>query len=302
MASSSWGVVNVLDKVFVETTAQVSRLTGPLAARAGLEAWLAGKTIFTSSTVFLEFQRVVIEAHRRVLPALDEVPGSGNGKVRLAEFYNILANSPNIRSGRQAKRVLAVVSSIQSRFGDDPFVSVEDLRAFINGEIRRFRDWRFFTFGYGDDAIDIRAIGGYLDSLQCSVAINGLDPKASNPRAISCNAETRRCAVRSFIGADQGIMAAVADELHTADQKASRAAERVATLPPGKLSGSKAIGQRLCWSLGDVLIALECPPDALLLSSDHHFGMITRVVKRSWLRFNCLTGEVSREEKAPSPV
>ena len=27
-----------------------------------------------------------------------------------------------------------------------------------------------------------------------------------------------------------------------------------------------AIGQRLCWPIGDTLIAAECPPDALILT------------------------------------
>lgn len=285
-----------MNKVFVETTAQVSRLTAPSRVRTALESWLTGRDILTSSAVFLEFQRVVIDSHRRVLPVLDEVPNDGDGMLRLAEFYGALANSANVRSDRQAKRVLAVVASIQARFGDDPFVRVEDLRAFIRGEIQRLKNSRFFVFGYNVDARDIRSDGGYLDSLECSVARDGLDAAMDHSRMTSCNADMRQCAVRSFIQRDQGLIRDLARELSSSDPKASTAAERVADFSGKKLGGRKAIGQRLCWPLGDVLIALECPKDALLLTSDHHFEIICPAVGRFPARFDYMTGEVSESD------
>ena len=281
-----------MSRIFVETTAQVTRLTGIPPVRAALERGLAGHAIITSSTVFLEFQRVVIEAHQRILPSLDDVPDNGNGLVRLADLYGTLANASQIRSDRQAKRVLTVVASIQRRFGDDPFVRVDDLRAFIKGEIRRFNQWRFFTFGYGADSIDINSTGGYLDGLECSVAADGFDSDTQKRHLISCNARTRECAIRSVVSSHREVLNTLARELRDADTKAANAAEKVAAFGPRELRGRKAVGQRLCWPLGDVLIALECPEDAFLLSSDHHFQVICAALNRSRLQFNYRTGEI----------
>jgi hypothetical protein len=36
----------------------------------------------------------------------------------------------------------------------------------------------------------------------------------------------------------------------------------------------RAKGERTCWALGDVIIALEAPDDALIYTTDNHFDVI----------------------------
>ncbi len=41
---------------------------------------------------------------------------------------------------------------------------------------------------------------------------------------------------------------------------------------------TKAKGERACWALGDVIIALEVPDDALIYTTDNHFDVICEVL------------------------
>lgn len=40
----------------------------------------------------------------------------------------------------------------------------------------------------------------------------------------------------------------------------------------------KALGERVCWAIGDVIIALEAPKDALIYTADRHFEVICRAI------------------------
>jgi len=46
---------------------------------------------------------------------------------------------------------------------------------------------------------------------------------------------------------------------------------------------TKALGERTCWALGDVIIALEAPSDAEIFTADRQFEVILKAIgKRSF--------------------
>jgi hypothetical protein len=47
---------------------------------------------------------------------------------------------------------------------------------------------------------------------------------------------------------------------------------------------TKALGERTCWALGDVIIALEAPDDALIYTADGHFEVISKAIGKQFYR------------------
>nr|MBC8234005.1 hypothetical protein [bacterium] len=45
-----------------------------------------------------------------------------------------------------------------------------------------------------------------------------------------------------------------------------------------------ALGERTCWALGDVIIALEVPDDALIYTADGHFEVISKAIGKQLYR------------------
>jgi len=55
---------------------------------------------------------------------------------------------------------------------------------------------------------------------------------------------------------------------------------------------TKALGERTCWALGDVIIALEAPPDAEFFTADRHFNVILKTIgKRLFLEETIIVNE-----------
>ncbi|MBM3239346.1 hypothetical protein FJZ31_23885 [Candidatus Poribacteria bacterium] len=57
-------------------------------------------------------------------------------------------------------------------------------------------------------------------------------------------------------------------------------ARALATLQRINTNVSLAPGERTCWAIGDVIIALEAPADALIFSDDPHFEVICGGLKK----------------------
>ena len=52
------------------------------------------------------------------------------------------------------------------------------------------------------------------------------------------------------------------------------------------LDTNTAKGERNCWSMGDLIIALECPPDAALWTTNRkHFEPLCQVLGRTLFDF-----------------
>ena len=92
---------------------------------------------------------------------------------------------------------------------------------------------------------------------------------------ISCNAKTAQCRLVELILGNHSKLSDIAQALErenpqTRDFRAMKALRRVMD------DASKALGERTCWALGDVIIALSTPNDAYIYTVDRHFEVICR--------------------------
>ncbi len=88
---------------------------------------------------------------------------------------------------------------------------------------------------------------------------------------------TVQCQLVQFFSAHQGQLTAIQEAMETApggkvDRRTLSALRRV------NADVTKALGEQTCWALGDVIIALEAPQDALFYTADGHFEVICRAI------------------------
>ncbi len=267
MASSS----GVTEQVFVETSVQIKRLCGFESQRQNIEACLQGKQLVTSSTVFREFQVAIIGAYDFVRRNVLDIPPDEDGLIRIYEIDEALANSGQLRSGRKAKRIFLVTKAIKKHYPKDEAVSRAEMVAFLEMEIDFFTDFEFFRFGDYTNRRDIRKEGTYLDTVDCSVAGEPFDPKKPTITRISCDMKTRKCEIRSFLRPSRGRMRGLGQALQRGARHLATCAREVSIRSDREFSGRRAIGERLCWKMADVIIALECPAGAKMMSYDGDF-------------------------------
>lgn len=262
--------------IFLDTSAQVERLIGLENRRAALELIGADRLVFCSSTVWREFQVSFLQAYQFVADSVRHM--SGNASTRMGEVARHVASEPGVYGPRRAQRILTVLSLLMDDLGDTEPLNSVDVADFCEGEIRRFRDRRFFCFDRGPISRDIRTEGTYLDEVACSVAVAPLDPAKPSASMISCDKVTRRCEVRPLLGRARSCFASLPKEWHDRRPGPSAAAGRVLQWADNDLVGDKAIGQKLCWQLADIVIAHECPDDAVLVTTDADFRSIAPLI------------------------
>jgi len=96
---------------------------------------------------------------------------------------------------------------------------------------------------------------------------------------LSCNATKAQCQLVHFLSAHR-------EELYRIETAMANVAPKIkdaralATLQRINTNVSLAPGERTCWAIGDVIIALEAPADALIFSDDPHFEVICGGLKK----------------------
>lgn len=88
---------------------------------------------------------------------------------------------------------------------------------------------------------------------------------------------TAQCQLVQFFSAHQEQLTAIQQAMEAAsgervDKRTLSALRRVNT------DLTKSLGEQTCWALGDVIIALEAPQDALLYTADGHFEVICQAI------------------------
>jgi hypothetical protein len=108
------------------------------------------------------------------------------------------------------------------------------------------------------------------DPISCDLATAGVShqPDGSCAVADACRKETANCRLPDFLAERQPQLRAIADYL-TAHPNAIKDQARVERLLAAVLADPRAaLGQAACWPLGDIVIALQVPPGALLWTLD----------------------------------
>lgn len=254
-------------KVFIETTIQIRRLLGGTAERRRIVSLLADKYVITSAYVFMEFRRTILQDLSFLRSIAQQKDREGVESVFFSDILREIANVRTVLSSRTLRRLLLVVASLAEHFVSETVPSKE-LVKFLNFQINYLEYEGFF------DIID--EVVNYTDCDLVKVTAPLGDRISSR---LSCNATKAQCQLVNFLSAHreelrriETVMANAAPEVR--DNRALAALQRINT------DVFLAFGERTCWAIGDVIIALESPADALIFSDDPHLEVICGGLKK----------------------
>lgn len=242
-------------KVFIETTIQIRRLMGGTAERQRIESLLADKQIITSAYVLMEFRRTILQDFSLLRSVVQKKDVEGFESISFSDILREIAGVRTILSSRALRRLLLVVASLAEHFVSEAVPSKE-LVKFLSFQINYLQYEGFF------DIVD--EVINYTD---CDLvkATAPLGDRISS--RLSCNATKAQCQLVSFLSAQREELRRIEAAIASAspeikDTRALAALQRINT------DVSRALGERTCWAVGDVIIALEVPADALIFSDD----------------------------------
>ena len=113
----------------------------------------------------------------------------------------------------------------------------------------------------------------YITHTNCDLVRPGLPVGDYLCSRLSCNARRAKCALVFFLQEHQAELQKLEQKLAAASPKKVNPRTLVA-LKKINIDINMALGQRSCWHLGDVIIALEMPDDAIIYTTDGHFDLI----------------------------
>ncbi len=199
------------------------------------------------------------------------VPLFNRTQVRLNEFLITLSRARAIfRSPRAIQSVFLAFSLVAESF-ESGYCSTAQLIRDLDLHIER---------------LEIAARNGFdliINKTDCDlVKEDTLLGDFINSR-LSCNADTAQCQLVPFLSAHSEQLLQIQQAMESAprekvDQRTLSALRRV------NADVTRALGERTCWALGDVIIALEAPEDALIYTADGHFEVISKAIGKKLYR------------------
>ncbi|MFQ6044531.1 MAG: hypothetical protein ACE5PV_27070 [Candidatus Poribacteria bacterium] len=253
-------------KIFLETSIQIERIFASIKRLKQIRDVLADATVFTSSYVFMEFRRAVLQAVAHVLTLVRQMQSDGANVIDLSELMRKVAMGRSIRfSVRTIQRVILVLSYILSAF-PTPFVESDTLIDYLELQL----NWRL-------KGLFFEGVSEYITYTDCDLVRPDVPVGDYVQSRLSCNAKTSTCALVEFLSQHQEKLHALEGALAAAPPNEINP-RTLTALKRINANVTKGLGERTCWSLGDVIIALETPDDAHIYTTDRHFDLICSVL------------------------
>jgi len=118
-----------------------------------------------------------------------------------------------------------------------------------------------------------QGIDEFITNTDCDLVRSNVPVGDYLTSRLSCNAATAQCSLVDFLARHQSELLALEHALTQANPDQINPS----TLPALRRLNqdvTRAKGERTCWALGDVIIALEAPDDALIYTTDNHFDVL----------------------------
>ncbi|MBM3235065.1 hypothetical protein FJZ31_02075 [Candidatus Poribacteria bacterium] len=122
-----------------------------------------------------------------------------------------------------------------------------------------------------------RSFSEIIDSVHCDLVQENIPLGDFIHSRLSCNARTAHCKLIDFLSGYSRELMQIQQAMETAEKE--KVDTRTLTAPRRvNKDVRKALGERVCWALGDVIIAMEAPKDALICTVDRHFEVICKAI------------------------
>jgi hypothetical protein len=280
---------NSARNIFIETSISIERILGRRArpdprdpvkrGKEQIQATLKGAKVSTSSYVWMEFRRTVLQAkeinkflivsydgtflldnpltpfgkgERKVwmaylLTIIRQMQQEGETDIFFSELMKRVATGAAIGySQRVIQRVLLAYGYILETFPRSP-VRATTLIDYLEFNIEHVIPARFF-----------QGIDEFITNTDCDLVRPNVPVGDYFQSRLSCNAVTAQCSIVDFLASHQEKLLALEHTMAQANllrinPNTLKALRRVNKDP------TKVKGERTCWALSDVIIALEAP-------------------------------------------
>ena len=247
---------------------------------------LAGKSLDTSMYVFMEFRRGILQIYSYVKSLLSILARTGRSEINLSDFIILLSEARGIsRSPRAIQRTMLVLADMVNQF-DTRVASIPSLLDYLTLQPRLLERKFFQDFDTQatqskdiDEVINVTdcdlvkptaSLGDFLSSMTCFFA---RQYSRKNIKRLSCNAATAQCKLVTFLSSKREELQQIRNSMERLrpTERDTKVYNALARVQPDL---TLALGERTCWALGDVIIALSVPDGALVYTVDEHFRML----------------------------
>lgn len=248
-----------MQRIFVEMTIQIHGLVREPSSYTAIQTILQTNHTITSTYVWMEVQRTLGQDYQYLIELLlTKQPAT------VGQLLGHLGFSEDLYSARRIKRLLQIMTYWLGQF-DTTTIRPIEMAYQLRSQYRRILHKTFFE-----------QIDQVLNPTVCDL----IQPNYTVPSSgrMSCRRETARCSLHELLRAnDTAIQKLQADSavLKALDANTQRALREITN------DFTVAKGEQNCWSLGDLIIVLECPPDALLWTTNlRHFAPLCQAFGR----------------------
>lgn len=246
-----------IQMLFLDTSVQVERVLSEPHLLETIEEQLSSPNSQGVSTayVWMEFQRTVLDDYAHIHSIMNKHEGWG------ATITHLLDGPRSFRS-RAAVRCTKIIGRLYHQSYQD-WAFARDL---IKEQIRTGLQDHFW-----------QNVTALPDPILCDLVKTGVVYQSTGLYSVAatCRKEQAACHLPEFLRQQQTKVSAIVDYL-AAHANVIKEQDRVMQLLAALMRDPRAaLGQGACWPLGDLIIALQVPPDAVVWTLDADFAALT---------------------------
>lgn len=199
-------MANSTEKIFIETSIQIERILGRRARKEHIRATLERAKVSTSSYVWMEFRRTVLQAMSYLLTIIRKMQQEGETDIAFSELMKRIAAGTAIRYSRRVlQRVLLAYGYILETFLHSP-VCATTLIDYLEFNIEHEIPARFF-----------QGIDEFIKNTNCDLARPNSPVGDYIQSRLSCNAVSAQCSLVDFLTCHQSELLALEHALNQAE-------------------------------------------------------------------------------------
>jgi hypothetical protein len=243
--------------IFLETSVQIYRIVSERTAQEQVENHIRAlaPNVYTSNYVWMEYQRTVVADYAHIQRLM--ITHRNWSKV----IAQLLVGQRSFRP-QAALRCSQILGILHEESAGDWEFALRLIEQALRIQLRE-RFWIHVT--------------PLADPIGCDLVALGSQRQADNTFTVAatCRRETAHCHLPEFLTEQRAKLQAIADYL-AAHPRVIKNQAKVEWLLTAVLHDPRAaLGQSACWPLGDVLIALQVPPNTALWTRDPDFKSLT---------------------------
>ncbi len=242
----------ITPQLFLDNTIQVTRLLGPSTRRRMFNQILTQvPQAYTTSYVWMEYQRTVVSDFAHVHHILSTESEWGTAVARIATGQRLFRP-------RSLVRVNRIFGETLNRSHMDREKGLQFLATYLEHRL----DYLFWSH-----------VTSLPDPIACDLVTEGIQRQTDGTYTVAerCRKEKATCHLPDFLAEKRSALEAITHYLATHPKSIKKQARVEQLLDAVRSDPRAALGQTACWPLGDLIIALQVPPDAALWTLDPDF-------------------------------